>query len=168
MIELLNCDFKDDAHVAIDYEIRSKIRPINCKPDVWFKRFPRVSRPVLENIEIDYLDKTPINPLVVRKIHDQGAVLKIKMLLPDNLSVEDRNVKATFTAQGGSLVLALNYNWIEPQTSWQIVDAAMHLLCYIHRIRPEDYRAITMLKVRRIIGRFRGILADHQIIVCLG
>ena len=148
MIEMMNYDLKDDAHMTIDYEVRTKLRPINAKPEVWWKRFPRVSRPVLENIEIDYLDKTPVNPLVVKRLHDQGAVIKIKMLLPDNLSVEDRNVKATFTAQGGSLVGALNYSWIEPQTAWQIMDAAIHLLCLLHRIRPEDHRAITLLKVR--------------------
>ena len=71
MVQLDNYSVKDDATEHIDAFLRNKLRPINAKPEKYWKEFDRVARPVLEAYETSHLTGYLINPRVVEKMHDR-------------------------------------------------------------------------------------------------
>jgi len=50
-------DIKDDAHLVLDFKLRSKLRPINGDPKEWWTKgaFPQVARPILGALHMEHL-----------------------------------------------------------------------------------------------------------------
>ena len=75
MVNWLNYDIKDDATTVIDMELRNALRPLNMKPELYWKSFDRIAKPCLESVENGHISSTMVNPKVVMKMHDRYAVL---------------------------------------------------------------------------------------------
>ena len=71
MINWLNYDIKDDATTVVDMELRNAIRPLNMKPEAYWKSFDRIAKPCLEAVENGHISTVMVNPKVVMKMHDR-------------------------------------------------------------------------------------------------
>ena len=74
MINWLNYDVKDDATTVVDLELRNAIRPLNMKPELYWKKFDRIAKPCLEAIENSHISHIMVNPKVVQKMHDRSVM----------------------------------------------------------------------------------------------
>ena len=79
LVDIKDHHLSDNANDIIDYEVRTKLRPINAKQEVFWKKFPRVARPIQHELALDFLTKDSINPKVIGRIHDRGAILNVKV-----------------------------------------------------------------------------------------
>ena len=73
LVVMNDLHLKDDANNIIDYEVRTKLRRINAKQEVFWKKFPRVARPIRYELGLDFLTKDSINTKVIGRIHDRGG-----------------------------------------------------------------------------------------------
>lgn len=71
MVNWLNYDVKDDATTVADLELRNAMRPLNMKPEVYWKSFDRIAKPCLESVENGHISTVLVNPKVVKKMHDR-------------------------------------------------------------------------------------------------
>ena len=71
MVNWLNYDIKDDATTVVDMELRNALRPLNMKPESYWKSFDRVAKPCLESVENGHISTVMVNPKVVMKMHDR-------------------------------------------------------------------------------------------------
>ena len=126
LVKLDNYKVRDDATTKIDMKLRSSLRTINAKPRKYFKHFPRKVKPVLETLENEHLTNTMINPKIMKKLHDRGSYLELRYFDQNNISVETRAPKASFSATTGSVVGTLTADWTEPQTIWACMDAVLN------------------------------------------
>ena len=74
MINWLNYDIKDDATTVVDIELRNALRPLNMKPEMYWKSFDRIAKPCLESVENAHISTIMVNPKVVMKMHDRYVV----------------------------------------------------------------------------------------------
>ena len=71
MIDWSDYDIRDDATTVVDMELRNALRPLNVKPETYWKKFDRVAKPCLESIENSHISHIMVNPKVVLKMHDR-------------------------------------------------------------------------------------------------
>ena len=62
---------RDDATTVVDMELRNALRPLNVKPETYWKKFDRIAKPCLESIENSHISHIMVNPKVVLKMHDR-------------------------------------------------------------------------------------------------
>ena len=60
-----------DATTVADLELRNVMRPLNMKPEVYWKSFDRIAKPCLESVENGHISTVLVNPKVVKKMHDR-------------------------------------------------------------------------------------------------
>ena len=146
MVKLDNYKVRDDGTTKIDMKLRNALRTINAKPKRYFKNFSRKVKPVLETLENEHLTSTMINPKIMKKLHDRGAYLELRFFDQNNISVETRAPKASFSAISGNVVGTMSADWIEPQTIWSCVDAVFNYCINVYGIRQEDYSPWVLMK----------------------
>ena len=71
MVDWSNYDIRDDATTVVDMELRNALRPLNVKPETYWKKFDRIAKPCLESIENSHISHIMVNPKVVLKMHDR-------------------------------------------------------------------------------------------------
>ena len=145
LIRIENHLLEDDAHSIFDWKARL-IRPFNG-PDqslLWANR-PVKDTPVIEDIALSHLTKSPINPSVIAKIHDRGCQTTAKQWLSSNYSVEDKGgrIKLTNDKEAGAFLL----NYEEPKGVWEAMDAVHNYNMVLGQVRPEDYSGRLLLNV---------------------
>ena len=141
-----NYKVRDDGNGKLDMKLRNSLRTINSKPRKYFKHFSRKVKPVLETLENEHLTNTLINPKVMKKIHDRGSFLELRYFDANNISVETRAPKASFSAASGNVVGTLSHDWSEPQTIWACMDAVINYCISVYGVRQEDYSPWVLMK----------------------
>ena len=119
-------DVRDDGMNKLDMKLRGALRTINAKPKRSFKHFNRKVKPVLETLKNEHLTNTMINPKIMKKLHDRGSYLELRFFDQNNISVETRAPKASFSASSGSVVGTMSTDWAESQTIWACMDAVLN------------------------------------------
>ena len=146
MVKFDNYKVRDDGHGKLDMKLRNALRTINAKPRKYFKNLSRRVKPVLETLENEHLTSTLINPKVMKKIHDRGSYLELRYFDANNISVETRAPKASFSSASGNVVGTLSHDWAEPQTIWACVDAVINYCISVYGVRQEDYSPWVLMK----------------------
>ena len=146
LVKFDNYKIRDDATTKIDMKLRSSLRTINAKPKKYFKHFHRKVKPVLETLENEHLTNTMINPKIMKKLHYRGSYLELRYFDQNNISVETRAPKASFSATTGSVVGTLTADWSEPQTIWACMDAVLNYCVNLYGVRQEDYSNWVLMK----------------------
>ena len=146
MLKLDNYKVRDDGMSKLDMKLRSSLRTINAKPRRYYKHFNRKVKPVLETLENEHLTNTMINPKIKKKLHDRGSYLELRHFDQNNISVETRAPKASFSAMSGSVVGTLSTDWSEPQTIWACMDAVLNYCVNLYGVRQEDYSPWVLMK----------------------
>ena len=105
---------------------------------------PRKADPVLEDINIGHLTKAPINPAVIKKIHDRGTKTVGKQWLSTNFSVEDKggSIKTFDDKSAGAFL----FNYEEPKGPWDAVDGIFNYAMALRMVRPEDGSGLLLLR----------------------
>ena len=146
LVKFDNYKVRDDGTTKIDMKLRSALRTINAKPRKYFKHFHRKVKPVLETLENEHVTNTMINPKVMKKLHDRGSYLELRFFDQNNISVETRAPKASFSATTGSVIGTLTADWTEPQTIWACMDAVLNYCINLYGVRQEDYSNWVLMK----------------------
>jgi hypothetical protein len=146
MVEFDHYKVRDNGVNKLDMVLRNALRTINAKPRKYFKHFSRKVKPAVETLENEHLTNTMINPKIMKKIHDRGAYLELRFFDQNNISVETRAPKASFSATSGNVVGTLSADWMEPQTIWATVDAVLNYCIAIYGVRQEDYSPWVLMK----------------------
>lgn len=146
MVEFDHYKVRDNGVNKLDMVLRKALRTINAKPRKYYKHFNRKVKPAVETLENEHLTNTMINPKIMKKIHDRGAYLELRFFDQNNISVETRAPKASFSATSGNVVGTLSADWLEPQTIWATVDAVMNYCIAIYGVRQEDYSPWVLMK----------------------
>ena len=146
MIKFDDYRVRDDGMNKLDMNLRGALRTINAKPKRYFKHFNRKVKPVLETLENEHLTNTMINPKIMKKLHDRGSYLELRFFDQNNISVETRAPKASFSASSGSVVGTMSTDWAEPQTIWACMDAVLNYCVNLYGVRQEDYSNWVLMK----------------------
>ena len=143
LIRIENHLLEDDAHNILDWKARA-IRPYNGGDQklYWASR-PRKDTPVIEDLNLSHLTKSPINPNVIAKVHDRGCQTTAKQWLSSNYSVEEKGgrIRATDDKSAGAFVL----NYDEPKGVWECVDAVHNYVMVLGQVRPDDWSGRLLL-----------------------
>ena len=154
LIHKVGHELKDDAHSIIDWEAR-KLRPYNGRDwELYWSKIPMKALPVVEDVDLDRLTKAPINPNVLRKLHDRGQDLTAKQWLSSNYVVEGKGgrIRAENDRTAGAFVL----DYLEPSGVWEAVDAVHNYTAALRCIRPEDHTGELMLRTLHDCRMFNG------------
>ena len=138
-------DVKDDAHTVIDWKLRANIRPFNGSDwKTYWGKMPRKVTPVIEDVQISHLTKAPINPTVIKKLHDRGAETTGKQWLSTNYSVEDKGgrIRATNDRTAGAFVL----DYEDPRGVWDAIDSIFNYTMVLRMVRPDDWTGVLLLR----------------------
>ena len=144
LIRIENHLLEDDAHSIIDWKARL-IRPYNGGDlKLYWANRPRKDLPVIEDINLSHLTKSPINPSVIAKVHDRGCQTTAKQWLSSNYSVEEKGgrIRATDDKSAGAFVL----NYEEAKGVWDAVDAVHNYCLVLGQVRPDDPSGRLLLK----------------------
>ena len=146
MVEFDQYKVRDNGVNRLDMVLRNALRTINAKPRKYYKHFSRKVKPAVETLENEHLTNTMINPKIMKKVHDRGAYLELRFFDQNNISVETRAPKASFSATSGNVVGTLSADWMEPQTIWATVDAVLNYCIAVYGVRQEDYSPWVLMK----------------------
>ena len=157
---------EDDAHQAIDFKLRQRLRPINVDPaSYWVKgTFRQVDRPILGALlYTEHIMPGYINELTACKMSDRCAHLEIKNFLTKNSGVA-RESKKNLKVSGiltEDFSMGIGTDWTPADTVWEVVDAGFNLLCAEHMIRQYSYTGISMLRALHEIRYFCGVTSGN-------
>ena len=146
LVRLENHLLEDDAHTVLDWKVRFSIRPYNGGDwKLYWSKRPIKDEPVLEDLNLSHLTKSPINPNVIAKVHDRGCQTTAKQWLSSNYSVEEKGgkIRATDDKTAGAFVLSYE----EPKGVWEAVDAVHNYTMVLGQVRPEDWSGRLLLNV---------------------
>ena len=124
LIHKPNHDLKDNAHDVMDWVARVSCRPYNGgDQELFWANMPVKSMPVIEDLKMTHLTKSPINPNIIGKLHDRGKETTGKQWLSGNYAVEGKGgrIRADNDRTAGAFVL----DYTEPSGAWDVIDG-MH------------------------------------------
>ena len=146
LVSIKNHLLEDDAHTIIDWKARFLIRPYNGGDQkLYWSKKPRKEVPVLEDLDVHHLTKAPINPSVIAKTHDRGALTTGKQWLSSNYSVEEKGGKWKALDDKGAGAFLFNYE--EAKGVWEVVDAIHNYMMVLGQVRPDDWSGKLLLGV---------------------
>ena len=146
LVRLENHLMEDDAHTICDWKVRFSIRPYNGGNwKLYWEKRPMKDDPVIEDLDLSHLTKSPINPNVIAKVHDRGCQTSAKQWLSSNYSVEEKGgkIRATDDKSAGAFVLSYD----EPKGVWEAVDAVHNYTMVLGQVRPDDWSGRLLLNV---------------------
>ena len=94
-----------------------------------------------------------ISNATVKRMHDRGSILTLKMFWPLNHDVQSRNAIISFHRKQGDFIReTLDYR--EPTETWQIVEALQVYTMALARVWPEHWMGHAL---QRILTQYRWI-----------
>ena len=142
----------DDAWTTISQASRN-VRPYSGDWQTRFKSLTRRAKPVRDTLDWDPMGTITVANATVRRMHDRGAILTVKMFLPSNHDVSSREANISFKGKDGDFVReTLNYR--EPTETWQIVEGLQVYTMCLSRIWRDDW---TGHALQNILTKYRWI-----------
>ena len=136
----------DDAESVWHHEARN-LRPF--RGSEWQDRFTHLGQhatPIREDLAWDPVGVIEVAPATIRKLHDRGQELQIKMFSPLNVDVACRSGRFHMSEDGESVsIKALDFKPI--LHTWQLVEALTTYTLCLHRVWPEDWTGLALTKV---------------------
>ena len=144
LIDIPNHHLKDDAHTELDMVARS-VRPYNGGDQAayWAKRRQK-AEPVIEDLKMTHLTKTPVNPSTIAQLHDRGFATSAKQWLSSNYSVRDNDRKIRAAEKGTAG--AYYYDYAEAASVWDAVDAIHNYTMVLRMVHEDDWTGQLLLK----------------------
>ena len=91
-------------------------------------------------------------PVTIKKLHDRGSELTIRMFWPKNHDVITRQTRIVVNKYNTYLEPTLDFK--DPRETWELVVALNTYTLALHRVWPEDW---TGLALQRILINYRWL-----------
>ena len=153
LVDVPNHHIKDDGANVGDWVARS-LKPWTGEQKELWKHKKRVSRPVLQDLKDSHLSRSYVNPRLIARLHDRGAELCLRQFFHKNANVTER--KGKLKVDNEANCAAYTYDYVEPQTVWECVDAIYHYVTALRSVRQEDYSGLVILRALHDVRFFAG------------
>ena len=153
-VTFVNHHGEDNAHDIVDWTVRSKLQAYKGDQKAFWKKMPRVNKPILEDLRNTHVTDNHISSKTIVKMHDRGAELSSKMFLEANANVDQRPGRIRLNQAGTEGAFQRDY--VEAQSVWALVEAAWNYADCIRAIRPEDWSGHVLLKTMHEVRFFKG------------
>ena len=143
----------DDAETVWHHQARN-LRPFRGQE--WQDRYTHLGRhatPVREDLAWEPMGVIEVAPVIIKKLHDRGAELQIKMFSPINVDVACRSGRFHMSEDGESVSIK-SHDFKPVLQTWQVVEALTTYTLCLHRVWPEDW---TGLALTRILNHYRWL-----------
>ena len=101
-----------------------------------------------------HLSRGYVNPRLVARLHDRGAELCLRQFYHKNANVTERKGRLRVDNETNSA--AYTFDYVEPQTVWECVDAVFHYVTALWSVRAEDYSGLVLLRALHDVRYFAG------------
>ena len=138
----------DDGWTNINDASRN-VRPFCGDWKERFKSLGRRAKPARDTLDWEPMGTLTVANATIKRMHDRGAILTIKMFFPMNHDVSSRNAKISYKGTDGDFVKeTLDYR--EPHEPWQIVESLGIYTSCLARIWPDDWtgHALTNILIK--------------------
>ena len=138
----------DDGWTIINNESRN-VRPFCGDWKERFKSLGRKAKPARDTLDWEPMGTLTVANATIKRMHDRGAILTIKMFFPMNHDVSSRSAKISYKGTDGDFVKE-TLNYLEPHEPWQIVESlSIYTMC-LARIWPDDWsgHALTNILIK--------------------
>ena len=113
-------DDKDDAWHNINKSARM-VRPYCGKRDTRFLDLGRKADPVKQRLDWTPMESLILAPVTIKKLHDRGSELTIRMFWPKNHDVTTRQTRISVKKDNSYLEPTLDFK--DPRETWELVEA---------------------------------------------
>ena len=144
-------DDEDDAWHNINKSARM-VRPYCGNWDTRFSDLGRKADPVKRRLDWKPMGSITIAPVTIKKLHDRGSEITIRMFWPKNHDVTTRQTRISVKKDNSYLESTLDFK--DPRETWELVEALNTYTLVLHRIWPEDW---TGLALQRILINYRWL-----------
>ena len=135
----------DDAWTSINHAARN-VRPFCGDWQARYKSLGRKAKPARDTLDWEPMGTLSVANASVRRMHDRGAILTVKMFLPMNHDVSSREARISYKGTDGDFVReSLNYK--DPTETWQIVEALHVYTMCLSRVWPEDWTGAALTSI---------------------
>ena len=144
-------DDVDDAWNNINKSARM-VRPYCGNWDTRFFDLGRKADPIKQRLDWTPMGSITLAPVTIKKLHDRGSELTIRMFWPKNHDVTTRQTRISVKKDNTYLEPTLDFK--DPRETWELVEALNTYALALHRIWPEDW---TGLALQRILINYRWL-----------
>ena len=144
-------DDEDDAWHSINKSARM-VRPYCGNWDTRFSDLGRKAEPVKQRLDWSPMGSITMAPVTIKKLHDRGSELTIRMFWPKNHDVTTRQTR--ISVKKDNSYLEPTFDFKDPRETWELVEALNTYTLALHRIWPEDW---TGLALQRILINYRWL-----------
>ena len=142
---------EDDAWDNINKSARM-VRPYCGNWDTRFLDLGRKADPVKQRLDWTPMGSLILAPVTIKKLHDRGSELTIRMFWPKNHDVTTRQTRISVKKDNTYLEPTLDFK--DPRKTWELVEALNTYTLALHRVWPEDW---TGLALQRILINYRWL-----------
>ena len=144
-------DDEDDAWYNINKSARM-VRPFCGNWDTRFLDLGRKADPIKQRLDWTPMGSLILAPVTIKKLHDRGSELTIRMFWPKNHDVTTRQTRISMKKDNSFLEPALDFK--DPRETWELVEALNTYTLALHRVWPEDW---TGFALQRILITYRWL-----------
>ena len=144
-------DDEDDAWYNINKSARM-VRPFCGNWDTRFLDLGRKADPIKQRLDWTPMGSLILAPVTIKKLHDRGSELTIRMFWPKNHDVTTRQTSISMKKDNSFLEPALDFK--DPRETWELVEALNTYTLALHRVWPEDW---TGFALQRILITYRWL-----------
>ena len=142
---------EDDAWHNINKSARM-VRPYCGNWDTRFSDLGRKADPEKRRLDWKPMGSITIAPVTIKKLHDRGSEITIRMFWPKNHDVTTRQTRISVKKDNSYLEPTLDFK--DPRETWELVEALNTYTLALHRVWPEDW---TGLALQRILINYRWL-----------
>ena len=144
-------DDEDDAWHSINKSARM-VRPYCGNWDTRFSDLGRKADPPKQRLDWTPMGSLILAPVTIKKLHDRGSEITIRMFWPKNHDVTTRQTRISMKKDNSFLEPTLDFK--DPRETWELVEALNTYTLALHRVWPEDW---TGFALQRILINYRWL-----------
>ena len=144
-------DDEDDAWTNINKSARM-VRPYCGNWDTRFFDLGRKADPPKQRLDWTPMGSLILAPVTIKKLHDRGNEITIRMFWPKNHDVTTRQTRISMKKDNSFLEPTLDFK--DPRETWELVEALNTYTLALHRVWPEDW---TGFALQRILINYRWL-----------
>lgn len=136
----------DDAENIWHHQTRN-LRPF--RGPEWQDRFTHLGRyatPIRKNLAWEPMGVIKVAPVIIKKLHDRGLKIQIRMFSPINVDVACRSGRFHMSEDGESVSIK-SHDFKPVLQAWQLVDALTTYTLCLHQVWPEDWTGLALTKI---------------------
>ena len=135
---------EDDAWTNINKSARM-VRPFGGDWETRFKDLGRKADPTKQRLDWTPMGALTLAPVSIKKLHDRGSELTIRMFWHKNHDVRQRTARISMNKDNTYLEPTLDFK--DMRETWEIVEALHTYTLALHRVWPEDWTGLALQRI---------------------